>query len=128
MHELGLVLETISSVEKIAKENDVASVASVTLEVGEVSAIVPSYFKDCFEWAKKNTEYMKDCELEIIILKGISYCRDCKKTYDTVKHAKVCPYCGSESTYLITGNELNIHDIKVRTKDEEINENEEVQP
>ena len=118
MHELGLVLETISSVEKIAKENDVEAVASVTLEVGEVSSIVPSYFRECFDWAKKKTDYMRDCELEIVIIKGISYCRDCKKTYETVKHAKICPHCGSESTYLITGNELNIHDIKVVTKDD----------
>jgi len=118
MHELGLVLETISSVEKIAKENDVLSVASLTLEIGEVSGVVPSYFKECFEWAKQKTEYMKDCVLEIVVIKGISYCRDCKKTYDTTSYAKKCPYCGSESTYLITGNELTIHDVKVVTKDE----------
>ena len=119
MHELGLVLETISSVEKIAKENDVLSVASLTLEVGEVSSIVPSYFRECFEWAKKKTDYMQDCELEIVIIKGISYCQDCKQTFDTVANGKICPHCGSKATYLITGNELTIHDIKVRTKDEE---------
>lgn len=126
MHELGLVLETISSVEKIAKENDVLSVASLTLEVGEVSSIVPSYFRECFEWAKKKTDYMQDCELEIVIIKGISYCQDCKQTFDTVAHGKTCPHCGSGATYLITGNELTIHDIKVRTKDEK--EDTEGQP
>ena len=126
MHELGLVLETISSVEKIAKENDVLSVASLTLEVGEVSSIVPSYFRECFEWAKKKTDYMQDCELEIVIIKGISYCQDCKQTFDTVTHGKTCPHCGSGATYLITGNELTIHDIKVRTKDEK--EDTEGQP
>lgn len=117
MHELGLVLETISSVEKIAKENGVLSVAELTLEIGEVSSVVPSYFRDCFEWAKQKTEYMKDCALEIVIIKGISYCRDCKTTYPTVEHGKICPNCNSENTYLITGNELTIHDIKVRTEE-----------
>ena len=117
MHELGLVLETIASVEKIAKENDVLAVVSLTLEVGEVSSIVPSYFRECFEWAKLKTDYMRECELEIVIIKGISYCQDCRQNFDTVQNGKKCPHCGSESTYLITGNELTIHDIKVKTKD-----------
>ena len=81
MHELGIVLNVIDRVEEIAKENNVKKVTKLTLEIGEVSSIVPSYFSDCFEWAKKKTDYMKDTELEMIILEGLSYCRECKKTY-----------------------------------------------
>ena len=77
MHELGIVLNVIDRVEEIAKENNVKKVTKLTLEIGEVSSIVPSYFSDCFEWAKKKTDYMKDTELEMIILEGLSYCRDC---------------------------------------------------
>ncbi len=113
MHELGIVLHVIDQVEKIAKENKVGRVTRLTLEVGEVSSIVPSYFKDCFEWAKKKTEYMKDTELEMIILEGVSYCRDCKKTYKTTEYAKKCPRCDSDDTYLVTGSELRIKDIAV---------------
>lgn len=75
MHELGIVLNVIDRVEEIAKENNVKKVTKLTLEIGEVSSIVPSYFSDCFEWAKKKTDYMKDTELEMIILEGLSYCR-----------------------------------------------------
>lgn len=64
MHELGIVLNVIDRVEEIAKENKVKEVTKLTLEIGEVSSIVPSYFSDCFEWAKKKTDYMKDTELE----------------------------------------------------------------
>ena len=53
MHELGIVLNVIDRVEEIAKENNVKTVTKLTLEIGEVSSIVPSYFSDCFEWAKK---------------------------------------------------------------------------
>lgn len=53
MHELGIVLNVIDRVEDIAKENNVKKVTKLTLEIGEVSSIVPSYFSDCFEWAKK---------------------------------------------------------------------------
>ena len=113
MHELGIVLNVIDRVEEIAKENKVKKVTKLTLEIGEVSSIVPSYFSDCFEWAKKKTDYMEDTELEMIILEGLSYCRDCKKTYKTTEYGKKCPHCGSDNTYLVTGDEMRIKDIEV---------------
>lgn len=113
MHELGIVMQVVDEVEKVAGENKVEKVAKLRLEVGEVSSVVPSLFKDCFEWAKKRTVYLRECELELIILQGISYCRQCRNTYKTTEYAKRCPHCGSYDTYLVTGNEINIKDIEV---------------
>ena len=113
MHELGIVFNITKQVDKIAKENKVKSVTSLTLEVGEVSTIVPDYFKDCFEWAKKKTEYMKECKLNLVVISAISYCEDCKKTYGTVKHGKTCPYCKGGNTYLVSGSEVKIKQIEV---------------
>ena len=63
MHELGIVLHVIDQVEELAKENNVSKVTRLTLEVGEVSSIVPSYFSDCFEWAKKKRKRRKGFSL-----------------------------------------------------------------
>ena len=41
------------------------------------------------------------------------YCEDCRKTYPTVEHGKICPHCGSEHTYLLQGSEFNIKEIEV---------------
>lgn len=113
MHELGIVMQVIDQVEQVAAENDVTKVQKLRMEVGEVSSVVPELFTDCFDWAKKKTKYMQEAQLEIIILKGISYCQDCKQTYETTAYAKQCPHCGSHRTYLVTGNEINIKDIEV---------------
>ena len=113
MHELGIVMHVVDQVEKVAVENNVERVIKLTLEVGEVSSIVPELFTECFEWAKKKTELLKDTELELILLEAVSYCRDCKKTYKTTEHAKECPHCGGNDTYLVTGNEMNIKDMEV---------------
>ena len=48
MHELGVVFHIVDEVEKVAKENNVKHIFKVTLEIGEVSTIVPDYFRDCF--------------------------------------------------------------------------------
>lgn len=113
MHELGIVFNITKQIDEIAKENKVNKVTSLTVEVGEVSTVVPEYFKDCFEWAKKKTEYLKDCKLNLVVLSALSYCEDCKQTFNTVQYGKTCPHCKSEHTYLVTGNEVKMKQIEV---------------
>lgn len=107
-------MHVIKQVEAVAEENEVEQVTALNMEVGEVSSIVPDLFRDCFEWAKKKTKFMRDTQLNLIVLEAVSYCNACKSTYKTTEHAKVCPVCGSDDTYLVTGNEINIKDIEVK--------------
>ena len=51
MHELGIVFHMIKTVERIAEENVLTSVSSVTLELGEVSGVVPHELTSCWNWA-----------------------------------------------------------------------------
>ena len=53
MHELGIVFHVIKSVEKIGEENGLTNVASVTLELGEVSGAIPHELESCWNWAVK---------------------------------------------------------------------------
>ena len=112
MHELGIVVHVIKQVEEVAKQNNVKQVVELTLEVGEVSGVVKEYFVDAFEWSKKKTEYLKDCKLNYVTIEGISYCEDCKETYPT-RLGRTCPKCQGGNTYLITGRDVSIRDIKV---------------
>ena len=113
MHELGVVFHIIDDLKAVASDNDVSSISKVTIELGEVSGVVEEYLTDCWRWACKKEELVKDCEMEVEIIPGITYCEDCGETYETVKYAKVCPNCGSKHTYLIQGNEFNIKQIEV---------------
>ena len=113
MHELGIVVHVIKQIEQLAKEKNVKEVKELTLEVGEVSGVVKQYFVDAFEWAKKRTEYMKECKLNLIIIEAISYCEDCKDTFRTTEFGKTCPKCGGPNTYLVTGRDVSIRDVKV---------------
>ena len=115
MHELGTVFYVLDRVEELVQENHLEEVGSVTLEVGEVSGIIPEYLTDCWQWAvKKRTKPLQNAELKIEKLEAVTYCQDCEKTYPTMKYAKICPYCKSERTYLVTGNEYNIKEIEAR--------------
>lgn len=112
MHELGIVFHIIDTLEDVAKEQNLEKVSKVVLQVGEVSTVIPAYLDDCWKWACKRSELMNGSELVTEIIKGVTYCEDCGKTYETVKYAKICPYCNSENTYLIEGNEVQIKEIE----------------
>ena len=112
MHELGIVFHIIKSVESVAKENQLSEIASVTLELGEVSTVIPSYLTDCWKWATDKTEILKGARLEVETIPAVTYCEDCGKTYGTVEYGKTCPHCKSERTYLLQGQEVNIKEIE----------------
>ena len=112
MHELGIVFHIIETLEEVAKEQQLEKVASVTLEVGEVSAVIPQYLDDCWAWACKRSALMDGAELRQEVIPAVTLCEDCGKTYETVKYAKICPHCQSERTYLVQGNEVQIKEIE----------------
>ena len=58
MHELGIVFHIIRTVEDVAKENHVARIQRVTLQLGEVSGVVESYLQDCWKWAAAKSEIL----------------------------------------------------------------------
>ena len=113
MHELGVTFHIMDHLEKVAKENQVTHIHSVTLELGEVSTVIESYLQHCWTWAAKKRPLFADAKLIVETLPAITYCEDCEKTYPTVEYGKICPHCGSERTYLLQGSEFNIKEIEV---------------
>ena len=111
MHELGIVMNVLEQADAAAAEYQAEKVLRVTMEVGEVSSIVPELFIDAFNWAKKKTRFLREAELEMIIIEGRTYCRSCGGTYKTTAYGKKCPHCGSYETYLLTGDQVIIKDL-----------------
>ena len=111
MHELGLVNYVVKQVSKIAEENNVKKVGSVTLEFGEVSGIVTSYLYDYWNWYTKKFPLFDGAKLICEEIPAITWCDNCKKTYETVKYGRECPYCHSGETWLLKGNEVVIKEI-----------------
>lgn len=65
MHELGIVFHVIRTVERLGAENDLTRVASVTLDVGEVSGAVPRELTNCWDWAVQKSDLMRGASLRI---------------------------------------------------------------
>ena len=113
MHELGLVNYVVKQVSRIAEENHVAKIHSVTLEFGQVSGIVTSYLYDYWNWYTKKFPLFDGARLLCEEIPAVTWCDDCKQTYPTVQYGKTCPHCGSGNTWLQQGNEMNIKQIEM---------------
>lgn len=112
MHELGIVFHIIDSLKEVGQQNDLKKIQSVTLELGEVSAVVHEELLDCWKWASAKHDLVKEAKMYIEPIKAYTECYDCGEQYETVEHGRICPYCGSEKTFLKVGNEINIKTIE----------------
>ena len=112
MHELGIVFHVIRAVENIGREQGLTDVASVTLELGQVSGVVPHELESCWKWAVARTELMPRAQLRIETVPAVTHCGGCGQDYPTVAHGRTCPHCGSEDTWLLRGSEISIKEIE----------------
>ena len=112
MHELGIVFHTIDILEDVASEHELTRITRVTLELGEVTGVVTDLFEEAWRWACDKRDLLRDAELEIVTITAVTICNACEKTYATVEHGRICPYCQSPDTELLSGRELNIRDIE----------------
>lgn len=112
MHELGIVFYIIDDVKEIAAANSATTVSRVTLQLGEVSGVVPDLLQSAWEWACKREPLMDGARLEIEDIPAVTYCEGCGAEYGTAEHGKICPACGSEHTYLLRGREVMIKEIE----------------
>ena len=67
MHELGIMINVVNSVEKFAHENGVTKIQTLVLQVGELSPVVPYYLEAVYPAAVDGT-LLADTGLEIEVI------------------------------------------------------------
>ena len=111
MHEMGIVLHLAKTLDETAEEEGLTKIGSVTLQVGEVSGIITDLFTEAWDYFKVRHPVLKESELILETIPAVTWCDNCKKTYETVKYGRECPYCHSGEAWLLKGNEVVIKEI-----------------
>lgn len=111
MHELGIISAMVDSIEKIVKEQGLHEVKKITIEVGELSGVVPHYMEVCYPAAVYKT-FMENTVLDLETIPGIVRCRDCGKEFNAMAHDFACPDCGSQNMEILAGNDVLIKEIQ----------------
>ncbi len=110
MHELGVVIEVVRTVEEFARENSLTAIDALVLQIGELSSIVPRYVEECYPAAVDGT-LMENTRLDIEILPGNAMCGSCGKVFNLLASEKKCPECDSGEWEILGGREFLIKEI-----------------
>jgi len=110
LHELGVVLEVINTVEDFAMKNGLTKIDKLVLQIGELSSMIPRYIEACYPAAVEGTLLQKT-KLEIEILPGNAICQQCNKVFNLIENNNKCPNCGSEYWEVLCGKEFVIKEI-----------------
>ena len=86
MHELGLIIEVVEHVERIATEQHFNAVSEVELHIGESFNIVPSLMRNVYKQASVGT-VMENSSLIIQVIKASARCNRCKTVLTHYKPA-----------------------------------------
>ncbi|PXV93847.1 hydrogenase nickel incorporation protein HypA/HybF [Lachnotalea glycerini] len=110
MHEIGVMMEVVKTVENFAKQNGVTQIQTLVLQIGELSSVIPRYIEACFPAAADGT-ILQDTKLEIEILPGNALCCECSKVFNIMENKSKCPYCDCRDWEMLSGKEFNIKEI-----------------
>ena len=110
MHELGVVIEVVKTVESFAGKNAVTKIDTLVLQIGELSSMIPRYIESCYPAAVDGT-LLQNTKLKIEILPGNGICKECNKVFNLIENDGKCPYCGSRDLDILCGKEFMIKEI-----------------
>ena len=110
MHELGVVIEVVKTVERVSVEQNLKKIDTVVLQIGELSSMIPRYVEQCYPAAVDGT-ILEGTKLQIEVLPGNALCKECNKVFRLLEHNRQCPICGSQHWELLSGREFYIKEI-----------------
>ncbi|MDR3594066.1 hydrogenase maturation nickel metallochaperone HypA [Clostridium sp.] len=110
MHELGVVIEVVKTVENFAKKNELIKIDTLVLQIGELSSMMPRYIEACYPVAVDGT-VLQDTKLEIEVLPANAICKKCNKVFNLIENKGKCPNCESNDLEILCGKEFMIKEI-----------------
>ena len=110
MHEIGVMMEVVKTIENFARKNGVTKIQTVVLQIGELSSMIPRYIEALYPAAVEGT-LLQETELKIEILPGNAICKTCNKVFNLIENKSKCPNCGSEDWEILCGKEFMIKEI-----------------
>ena len=99
MHELGLIIDVVEKVDRIAEEQNLKKIDKVVLQVGEAFSVVPQMMKAVYRRSIPGTR-LEGSALEIEIIEASAKCRNCGSVFNPFTCDAQCPCC-QESEYTV---------------------------
>lgn len=114
MHELGIMTDVLDTALRVCEENGGKKVSKITLKVGLMSGIIPTYIQSFFDVISKDTK-ASGAKLEVLAEPAVFICRKCGQTtsYDALGPEYICQSCGSQALRMTSGYSFQIVSVGI---------------
>jgi hydrogenase nickel incorporation protein HypA/HybF len=111
MHELGITENIVAIALNHAQG---AKIIRITLEIGQLTAVMPDAIRFCFDVCTQGT-IAEGATLEILDIPGTGQCQQCGQSIPLTDPYGLCN-CGSTDIYITHGQELAIKSLELETE------------
>lgn len=118
MHEYSIVRGVLDAVVPAARDAGAARITKVRLRVGEMTEVVRESLD--FMWdlcCEERGAIAEGAQLDVETVMPRSACLSCGAEFEHDRFHLHCPTCGSASTMLLSGRELDIVSMDVDIPD-----------
>lgn len=112
MHEMSIAQSIIEIVNDTIEEDERQKLKVISVDIGELVAVVPDSLQFCFDTIVSETEY-QNAKLIINEIPLEISCHKCYQKSNIERFAFICPKCESTNISVISGEELNIRYLEV---------------
>jgi len=115
MHELAVCQSIIDQVKRIAAEHQARVVEKIYIQIGPLSGVEPDLLKSAFPMASANTAAAQ----AVLIINRLPIrvlCNTCQAESETSVSRLVCGVCGNWQTTLLSGDELLLERVVLRSE------------
>ncbi|MBQ1821905.1 MAG: hydrogenase maturation nickel metallochaperone HypA [Lachnospiraceae bacterium] len=111
MHELSYMSRMVGMALDACKQNQLTSVESIEISVGETTGLVPHFLEDYYPECVKGT-LLEGSKLYINFLPVTARCMDCGEEYKPgPENEYSCPMCRSIKSSFLHGREFTLDKI-----------------
>lgn len=116
MHEITILVQLVSLVEKEARANQIAeNIDSIVIQLGQLTSIVPKYLKEYYPNVTEGT-LLENSNIEIEMIKANGLCHHCNKVFGIIENKGKCPYCNRDDWEMLSGEEFILKEIRIKEK------------
>ena len=116
MHELSVIENIFTEINRIADENQLTKIKEVRLSVGRLRQMVPEMMQFAFEQVAKGTR----AEGAVLLVTHIPItvqCKDCQSTFELEENIYACHKCQSPRLDILTGKEVVLESLSGDTEE-----------
>ncbi len=95
MHEVHIVRELVTTVEKEATAQGAKRVRSLRLRYNPLVSHDAEHVRFCFDVVKKESRLLQEANLVLDRVPGLVRCEGCQRQFELSELPNVCPHCGS---------------------------------